>query len=344
VLVAEDFDHPVLLTSPRLDTRRLFVLEQVGAIQIIEDGARVAEPFLDIRARVRQDIEGDDRGMLGLAFHPDYEDNGRFYVSYGDLFGMQRIAELTVTADPNVADPDSEIVVLDLPAADSHNGGMLQFGPDRMLYASTGDGLPQCTPAADVQDPAVLQGKILRLDASVAGEVSIPADNPFGTEAYAVGLRNPWRFGIDFTTGDIWIGDVGFKTYEEIDRLPGGSGGGENFGWPTMEGPDCNPCHGEECDIPEGYVAPVQWYDHGDGLSVVAGRVYRGRALPDIEGLFFYADFYTGTIWSIDPADPQGSHTTWPMTVSALSAFGEDACREIYVVSLDGDVFRVAPE
>jgi len=258
---------------------RLFVIEKVGRIRIIEDGQLLEAPFLDITDRVGSD--GNEQGLLGFAFHPQYGDIGRFFVNYTDRRGDTVIARFQVTSDPNLADPASETQLLGIDQPfPNHNGGVLAFGPDGYLYAGLGDGGSQGDPNGNAQNTDVLLGKILRLDVDSADPYTVPADNPFGNEVWAYGFRNPWRFSFDRATGDLYIGDVGQNQWEEIDFIPAGSPGGANFGWDHREG-----AHEYEGGGPEGMIDPVAEYSHPEGgCSVTGGYVYRG-AMPEWNGI-----------------------------------------------------------
>jgi glucose/arabinose dehydrogenase len=314
---------------------RLFVVEKAGRIRMIENDQLVEAPFLDITDRVGS--SGNEQGLLGLAFHPQYQQNGRFFVNYTDLNGDTVLARFQVSSDSTVADPGSEVKLLgvDQPYA-NHNGGVLAFGPDGYLYAGLGDGGSQGDPNGNAQNTGVLLGKILRLDVDSAEPYAIPADNPFGNEIWAFGLRNPWRFSFDKATGDFYIADVGGSQWEEVDFLPAGSPGGTNFGWDHREG-----AHEFEGGGPEGMVDPVAEYSHQEGgCSITGGYVYRG-AMPEWNGIFLYADYCTGFVWGLFKA-PGGwqNQRLYDLDVP-ITSFGQDPAGELYLVSDNGGIFRL---
>jgi glucose/arabinose dehydrogenase len=316
-------------------SERLFVIEKVGRIRIIENDQLIETPFLDISDRVGSN--GNEQGLLGLAFHPQYAQNGRFFVNYTDKNGDTVLARFQVSSDPNIADPNSEVKILgvDQPFA-NHNGGVLAFGPDGYLYAGLGDGGSQGDPFGNAQNTSVLLGKILRLDVDSAETYTVPADNPFGNEIWAYGLRNPWRFSFDKLTHDLYIGDVGQNTWEEIDFLPAGSPGGTNFGWNFREG-----AHDYKGGGPAGLVEPVAEYSHTEGgCSVTGGYVYRG-SMPEWNGIYFYADYCTGLIWGlIRSGNGWQKQQLFDLDVT-ITSFGQDASGELYLLSDNGGVFRL---
>ena len=350
VPVVDGLDRPVGVTNAGDGTGRLFVIEQAGRIRIVNDGELVAEPFLDIRDRVES---GGERGLLGLAFPSDYEESGRFYVTYNDTFGATIVSRFAVGNDPNRSDPRSEERILrqTQPHA-NHNGGHVAFGPNGYLYIGLGDGGGQGDPTESGQDPTTWLGTILRIDVSTLNGYAVPPDNPFVgdgdalPEIWAWGLRNPWRFSFDRQTGDLWIGDVGEDRYEEIDMEPASSAGGVNYGWNVMEGPACfDPPEG--CDR-EGLTPPVVSYhrDTGWGRSVTGGYVYRGRDLPELVGAYIFGDYVSGVILRADRA-PDGSWSASELfsTDLGIVSFGEDEAGELYVVDVfDGAIHRLAPE
>jgi glucose/arabinose dehydrogenase len=343
--VASGFDQPLFVTTPPEDADRLFVVEQGGTIQVVADGEIAAEPFLDIVEQVGS--EGSEQGLLGLAFAPDYAESGLFYVNYTDLDGNTVVSRFTVGDDPNVADLESEEVILqqDQPRA-NHNGGVLAFGPDGYLYIGLGDGGGQGDPNGNGQNLSTWLGKILRIDvdpANVAeGETyAIPEDNPFVDEAEAApeiwvyGLRNPWRFTFDRETGDMWVGDVGQSEIEEVTLLPVADGGGQNLGWNITEGTNCyvEP----DCDQ-SGLTPPTLEYTHEvGGCSVTGGYVYRGESMPDLQGVYVFADYCSGLLWGAG----QAADGSWVMadpieTGLSISSFGEDTTGEQYLTDLSG--------
>jgi glucose/arabinose dehydrogenase len=285
---AGGFERPVFVTHAGDGSARLFVLEKAGVIRIVVDGEVRDDPFLDISQLVT--IRGNEQGLLGLAFHPQYEENGRFFVYYTAVDGgANTVAEYRVSTDANIADAGSGRVMLAIADTRSnHNGGMLAFGPDGYLYVATGDGGGGGDPDENGQALDALLAKILRLDVDGSFPYTIPPSNPFAStggarpEVWAFGLRNPWRFSFDRETGDMWIADVGQGSWEEVDFQPADSAGGENYGWNTMEGAHCfDPANG--CDT-SGLVLPVHEYDHSAGCSITGGYVYRGEAIPALRG------------------------------------------------------------
>ncbi len=340
--------RPTFLTHAGDGSGRLFVIEKPGIIRVIHDGELLDEPFLDIRDVV--DDSGNEQGLLGLAFHPDYASNGRFFVAY-TTDDTNSVAEYRVTADPNVADPESGVVLIAAPDQyANHNGGMLAFGPnDGYLYISMGDGGSSGDPLNSGQSLDTLLGKILRIDVDAGDPYGIPDGNPMlqnggaEPEIWAYGLRNPWRFSFDRDTGDLWIADVGQNRLEEINFQPADSDGGENYGWRIMEASDCfNPQSG--CDT-NGLVLPVFEYDHGQGCSVTGGYVYRGDAIPGLQGTYLFTDYCTGNFWATR-ATGDGFDTERLGTIpGGVSAFGEDEDGELYVVNdPDGIIYRLVAE
>lgn len=346
-LVAEGLASPLYLTAPVGDDR-LFIVEQAGTIRIIRDGALLPTPFLDLRAQV---TSGGEQGLLGLAFHPGYGANGWFFVNYTDANGDTRIERYQVSADPDRADPASARLVLaiDQPAT-NHNGGMLAFAPDGALWIGTGDGGGSGA-AQNAQDLSSLLGKILRIDIDSAEPYAVPADNPFvgvagaRPEIWAYGLRNPWRFSFDVAAADVYIADVGQNTWEEVNAVPI-SQRGANYGWPILEGTHC---YGATQCSTTGITLPVLEYNHDDGsCSVTGGYVYRGDAIPDLRGHYFYSDFCSGWVRSFRLA---GTATTdeqeWDVgEIGSVLSFGEDAASELYVLtrsSAGGRVWKFVP-
>ncbi|HEX2906238.1 MAG TPA: PQQ-dependent sugar dehydrogenase [Phototrophicaceae bacterium] len=346
VEIASGLERPLLVTNAGDDSRRLFIEEQYGRIFVYQDGELLPEPFLDVSNLIA--TSGNEQGLLGLAFHPDYENNGVFFINYTDVRGDTTIAHYTVSAaNPNVADPKSAQIILqiDQPYA-NHNGGNIVFGPDGYLYIGIGDGGSGGDPQGNGQNPAVLLGKLLRLNVSGATGYSIPVDNPFvdnpdyPPEIWALGLRNPWRFSFDRVTGDLYIADVGQNAWEEVNFQPASSPGGENYGWNLLEA--THPFSGDT--VPEGLVAPFYEYSHNEGCSVTGGYVYRGTALPDLQGVYLFADYCSGIIWA-SYQDAAGAWQTnrFLETGDTISSFGEDEAGELYLTSHSGSVFRFEP-
>jgi glucose/arabinose dehydrogenase len=355
VEVAGGLAQPVLVAAAPGDDSRLFVLEKAGRIRVLIDGVLAPEPFADLTGQIASQGE---RGLLGLAFHPDYAINGLAYVHFssngtdGVALGSGVIAELPTDAfDRDRADVGAlrRLLTIAKPEA-NHNGGMLAFGPnDGYLYVATGDGGGSCndSPRGAPQDINSLLGKILRLDVSTPGVAGVPDGNPFGNLVWAYGLRNPWRFSFDRGNGDLYIGDVGQNAWEEIDHQPAASGGGENYGWPYLEANACSDrasgCDEWECGNQPESIAPVHAYNRGDGIAVTGGYVYRGRALPDVQGTYFFADYGSASVWGFEIANVQGTFDTWDLGFfTSVSSFGEDGCGELYVVDyFDGTIYRI---
>jgi glucose/arabinose dehydrogenase len=347
--VARGLDAPLFLTSPPGDPTRAFVVEQGGRIRIIRNDALLPTPFLDISSRI---ASGGERGLLGLAFHPQYATNGRFVVYYTNTAGDIRIASYKVSANPEVADPASEQILLAVPhpSFSNHNGGMVTFGPDGRLYAGIGDGGSGGDPNGNGQNRNTLLAKLVRLDVNAAGQASVPSDNPFvgqsgmRPEIWSYGLRNPWRFSFDRLTGDLYIGDVGQNAREEIDvsRGPSNMGRGLDFGWNIMEGTSCySPSSG--CNR-TGLTLPVLDYGHGDGCSVTGGYVYRGSLVPALRGMYFYGDYCSGWVRSFVLTGSQAAQRLdWAALRPGgqITSFGEDATGELYVIVASGSVFRI---
>jgi len=344
--VATGFDFPLLLTAPAGDSR-LFVVEKGGLIKVVKSGAVHATPFLDVSSLVSS---GGEQGLLGLAFDPQYATNGRFFISYTNRSGDNVLASYQVSADADRADANGVIRLTVGQPYDNHNGGHIVFGPDGYLYMGIGDGGSGGDPQGHGQDRNDLLGSILRLDVSGATGYAVPAGNPLvgvaGTrgELWDWGLRNPWRFSFDRSTGDLYIGDVGQDSREEIDVSTATSGGGKgvNYGWNIMEGMQCYDAG--SCDM-TGLTLPVLDYSHSDGCSVTGGYVYRGAAIPGLVGTYFYSDYCGGWIRSFKYA---GGAVTEAGSWDALApgggvpSFGEDAAGELYLVTRSGGIYRIA--
>ena len=345
--VASGLSRPLYITHAQDGSGRLFIVLQGGQILIHDGTALLPAAFLDISGRISS---GGERGLLGLAFHPGYSNNGLFFVHYTDPAGDTVISRFQVSADPNAADAGSEAVLLqiDQPFV-NHNGGQLQFGPDGYLYIGSGDGGSGGDPQNNAQSLSTLLGKILRIDVDGGVPYTIPPDNPFiqnpaaRDEIWAYGLRNPWRFSFDRLPGDLFIGDVGQNAREEVDFQPASSTGGENYGWRLMEGSRCfNPpanCNNGSLTL------PIIDYSHAVGRSITGGYRYRGLNVPELEGLYLYGDFITGRIWAAGP-NGQGGWTVEEVLASDynISTFGEDESGEIYLADYDavfGTVFRI---
>ncbi|HNB41257.1 MAG TPA: PQQ-dependent sugar dehydrogenase [Anaerolineales bacterium] len=331
--LVEGLDRPVDLQSAQDGTGRLFIIEKYGAIRIFKDGQLSLQPFLNIDDRVNDD--SNEMGLLGLAFHPNFEQNGYFYVNYTGDGGNPRISRFTANGD--VADPNSEqvLMVIDQPFP-NHNGGAVAFGPDGYLYLGLGDGGAAGDPFKNGQNTETLLGKLLRIDVNNGDPYSIPVDNPFGNEVWAYGLRNPWRISFDRATGDLWIGDVGQNQYEEIDYLPAGSPGGANFGWSVMEG-----LHGYDGEAQPGLLLPVVEYSHEIGCSVTGGYVYRG-SMPEWNGVYLYGDYCSGSVSGLILVDGQWQSRVLFEAVATITSFGQDEAGELYFTSDNGSIYILA--
>ena len=338
-VVADGLDSPVWLTSPPGDAR-LFVVEQPGRIRVIEGGRLLPMPFLDLTDRVR---DGGERGLLSVAFHPHYRTNGFLYVDYTDRNGDTVIERYHVSADPARADPASakRLLHIEQPYA-NHNGGLVMFGPDGMLWIGMGDGGSGGDPHDNGQNPHVLLGKLLRIDVDHGDPYAIPRDNPYADgrggrpEVWSIGMRNPWRFCFDPPTGKLVVADVGQNRWEEVDvvsaRAPG-----LNYGWRRMEGGHpFRPTGGE----PQGLVLPVLEYGHDRGCSITGGFVYRGRARPDLAGRYVYGDYCSGWVRSVQLNG--GDDRALADELGSITSFGLDAAGELYVLTEQGSVLRLA--
>ncbi len=343
------FDTPVYVTAPRGERRRVFVVEQAGVIRVVRGGRTLARPFLDIRARV---TSGGEQGLLGLAFAPDYATSGQFYVYFTGRDQRQWVVEYR-RANPDRADSGSARTLLRMADPEAnHNGGQLNVGPDGLLYIGTGDGGgadDQHGARGNAQNLGSLLGKLLRIDPRPGGgrPYRVPRDNPFAGrtgargEIYAYGLRNPWRWSFDRATGDLTIGDVGQNAVEEVDYRRRGTGRGVNFGWRPIEGKRRN------FDEPApGAVAPVITKRHGDGwCSITGGYVVRDPRLPSLRGRYVYSDYCRGivNVATLRAGGASGDRALGVPRVDQVSSFGEDGLGRVYVVSLAGPVFRLAP-
>jgi len=345
VRIATGLDQPVHVTAPPLDPRRVFVTEQPGNVRVVRDGALLPTPFLNIQGRVRD--SGNEQGLLSIAFHPDYETNGFFYVNYTrEPDGATVVSRFEVTADPDVADADSESILRVIPQDfANHNGGQIAFDADGWLFVGMGDGGSGGDPNERAQDDDQLLGKMLRID------VDAPAPDPFD-EVFAKGLRNPFRFSFDRATNDLYIGDVGQNSIEEIDYQAAPLVAGRNWGWDVFEGNACfdpEP-HYETCaEAAPEMTFPILTYTHGQGCSIAGGYVYRGCAMPDLRGRYFYSDFCSAWIRSITVTGGVASgvtdHTSdlesEGATIDLVTSFGEDARGEIYVCDRGGELYKI---
>jgi len=347
-VVAQAIPGPVHLAAPAGDDR-LFVVEQQGRIRIIRDGELLPTPFLDLRAQVST---GGERGLLSLAFHPDYATNGRFFVNYTGTGGETRVERFTVSGDPDLADAGSGSLVLEVEQPfGNHNGGHILFGPDGMLYVAMGDGGSGGDPLGHGQDRSTLHGALLRLDVDGGEPYAIPAGNPFvgdpggRDEIWAVGLRNPWRISFDEPSGTLFVADVGQSGWEEVNAVDA-SAAGLNYGWNTMEGLEC--FQATSCDT-SGLTPPVIVYPTGQvGCAIVGGHVYRGNAIPELVGHYLYSDWCGGWLRSFRLQGGEATdETTWDVPgLGSVPSFGVGADGELYVLSTTGGrVFRiVAPD
>lgn len=341
--IASGFSRPLGIESQ--PDGRLFVVEQRGVIKVVKGNAINAQPFLDIRSKVAL---GDETGLLGLAFHPQYATNRKFYVYYSrNSPGLQSVfAEYqTSAADPDVADPASERILFTFnqPPFGNHQGGQIAFGPDGMLYIAIGDGGGHGDPNDNGQNPNTLNGKVLRIDVNTA-PYGIPPDNPFASgggrpEVYAYGFRNPWRFSFDPSSGRLFVGDVGESTREEIDIVSKGG----NYGWSVMEGSLCfKPSTG--CDQ-TGKTLPIHDYGRNDGGTVIGGHVYRGPGIPTLNGFYVFGDFLSGRVWALR----EGSDGRWTRfdlldTGRMFTSFGKDPAGELYTVDIGGGLTKIVAQ
>jgi glucose/arabinose dehydrogenase len=342
---ANGFSSPVDLQNAGDD--RLFVVEQGGRIKILNtDGTTNGTPFIDLSGII---ISGGERGLLGLAFHPDYANNGYFYVNYTDSGGDTQVSRFSVSGgNPDIADPGSELFIIayNQPFA-NHNGGSLAFGPDGFLYISAGDGGSGGDPGNRAQNTEILLGKLLRIDVDNPGggnNYGIPVDNPFAgdppnaEEIWAYGLRNAWKFSFDTANGDIWIADVGQSAMEEINKA-GGTEAGLNYGWRCYEG--SLPFNTAGCPDPSELTFPIAEYPQPTGFSITGGYVYRGSVYSDIAGYYFCGDFGTGLIATVDPND---NFTILGTFGGNWSSFGQDITGELYIVNYSGQISRIQGE
>jgi len=345
--VVTNLNKPVDITPAGDGTGRLFIVLQDGLVVIFDGNELLTTPFLDIQSRVSCCGE---RGLLGIAFHPDYKNNGLFYLNYTDVNGDTVIAQYCVSDDPDIADPESEVILLNIKQPYSnHHGGQLIFGPDGYLYIGTGDGGSAGDPSDNAQNLYSLLGKMLRIDVNKGNPYSIPSDNPFREnpdaldEIWALGLRNPWRFSFDRLTGNLFIADVGQNNWEEVNLQQADSNGGENYGWRLMEG---NHCYNPSEDCNDGTLTlPILEYDHSSGCSITGGYCYRGRRIPPLYGVYLYGDYCSGIIWGAKRNRPG----IWEAkeildTDFTISTFGEDERGEIYFAHYDeedGAIYRI---
>lgn len=356
--IADNFKRPVWAGMPKGSSGVLWVMEQAGTIRLLDlkTGKTSEKPFLDIEERVTR--QGNEQGLLGLAFAADFRDSGRYYIYYNDKKDRTVVSRF-VSENKLTTDPNSEEILLkfDQPYR-NHNGGWIDFGPDGMLYIGSGDGGAANDPKNAGQDLGTLLGKILRIDVSPEKGYKLPADNPFlghqgvRPEIWAYGLRNPWRCSFDRKTGDLWIGDVGQNNWEEINWMARGKGAGANYGWRLREGEIATPKNNIGGSRPDGNVEPVYVYHHGqgplEGLSVTGGYVYRGP-IQSLQGRYIFADYQLPRIWSFRIEDGKAvdliDHSTdWKPEdgFKLISSFAEDNDGQLYVISLSGELFIIA--
>lgn len=342
--ISAGLSSPVFLTQP-LNDGRIFVVEQGGRIRIIKNGVLQTTPFLDISTRV---LSGGERGLLSVAFHPQYATNHFFYVYFttqtnGDI----RVERFTTTSNPDVADATTSKLIITAPHStfSNHNGGLLSFGPDGMLYAGVGDGGGAGDPLHNGQNYNSLLGALLRLDVDHGNPYAIPADNPFAGqpgragEIWAKGLRNPWRYAFDAATGLLYIADVGQDLHEEVDVVATNRGG-VNFGWNIWEGFSCY--NASTCS-PTAFEPPIIDYGHGPACSITGGYVYRGSAIPAIRGHYFYSDYCAGFLHSFRYENGVAvDQKDWGLTTSFVESFGVDFAGELYMIS-GNNIVKIAP-
>lgn len=345
--IATGLNAPVLAISAPGNPDRLYIVQQGGKVLVWQDGQVLATPFVDVSGLL---TSGGEQGLLGLAFHPDYVNNGRFFLHYSAKgSGDSTIMEFKRSGDPLVGDPNPVQLVVKHPTAQSnHNGGAIEFGNDGYLYISLGDGGTQNDPECDAQNLTNLLGKISRLDVDgVPDADGYPAapGNPTG-KPYHIGFRNPWRASIDACTGDLYIGDVGQNQFEEVDVVPTAVPAATNFGWPFREGKHNHSANACAAD-PGPWTEPIAEYDHGQGCSISGGYVYRGAKIPWLRGAYFYGDYCSARVWMLHYADGVVDSPVLVDGVSEklgnISSFGQDGHGEVYVIDLNGSVQRIDP-
>ncbi len=346
------FERPVDFQHADDGTNRVFVVEQAGKIHVFNNSATVISTtiFLDITDRVSR--AGNEEGLLGLAFHPDYQLNGQLYVYYSAATPRRSVvARYDVSmGEANLADPNSEVVLLEISQPYSnHNGGQVVFGPDGYLYIGLGDGGSGGDPLGNGQNQSTLLGSIIRIDVDNPANgmnYGIPADNPFvgnqegfREEIWAFGLRNPWRFSFDHATGWLWAADVGQNQIEEIDIIEAGA----NYGWNIKEGTQCyNPSSG--CDS-TGLVDPIWEYDHSVGRSITGGFVYRGSKIPDLQGSYIFGDWVSGFLWALSYNGSDSPKAVELLDTSlAITSFGIDQEKELHILAFDGHIYQLKAE
>ena len=339
---------PVDLGHAKDGSGRLYVVEQMGMVQVFTNGVKSTTPFLDIRDRVNCCGE---KGLLGIAFPPDFASSRQVYVNYTTMLPGSlhtRVSRFTLRSDAHQADPDSEELILQFPQPyANHNGGQIVFGPKGNLWVGTGDGGSGGDPHDNGQKGQTLLGKLLRIDVSSSTDAryAVPADNPFIDndefldEIWAYGLRNPWRFSFDRQTGDLYIADVGQNVWEEVNFQPAASPGGENYGWRITEGLHCFQPSAECVTI--GLTLPVAEYDHNSGQSITGGYVFRGASQPSLWGIYFYADYVSGRIWGLRHTNGQWEAKLFLDSSHNVSSFGEDEAGNLYVVTYSGAILQI---
>jgi len=360
VLVTDGVTAPLYVTHAPGDNDRLFVVDQCGQVRIVKCGRLLERPFLDVESLVTC---GGERGLLGMAFHPDYADNGQFFIDYTNHDGDTVIARYHVSNDPDAADPTGETVLSIHQPYSNHNGGWIDFGPDGYLYIAMGDGGGAYDDAGTSQDNTDLLASLLRID--VDGDdfpedpgrnYATPPDNPFvdtdgADEVWAYGLRNPWRCAFDQLTGELYIGDVGQSAFEEIDVQSADDPGGANYGWVCKEGFGFTGYADEHC-YTASLVDPVHGYYHSGGCAITGGEVYRGSAIPELQGTYFFSDICSASISTFRYVDGEVTDLMDrtselaprdARTIDSVSSFGRDASGELYICDLGGEVFKLVP-
>jgi glucose/arabinose dehydrogenase len=348
-LVATGLESPVLVASPPGDSR-LFVVERRGVIRIVRSGQPAAEPFLDLRGEVS--TFGSERGMLSMAFHPQYAQSGRFFVTYTGIDGAVHLVRFERSGNnPDVANPATRQELLRIPTPGvQHYGGMMQFTPEGKLLVSIGEGGTFTEPGGEAQNPETLLGKLLRLDVDSGDPYRVPSDNPYANrenwrgEIWAMGLRNPWRFSVDPSTRELYLADVGDNSYEEVNIVPVDTPG-LNYGWNYFEGPNCQ--FAEFCTSGEFHLPEVEYSHQPPCTSVTGGIVYRGTAYPEHQGRYFYADYCLGWIRSLRFVGGRVTEELdWATSIPSdhIVSFGEDGANELYAVSLSGRIYRIEGE
>ena len=356
--VAEGFERPVWVGMPTSSQGKLWVMEQAGRVWLVDlaSGKRGEEPFLDIRSDVSR--KGNEEGLLGLAFAPDFQKSGRYYVNFTDKDQHTRIVRFTSTDRSTTPAASGEVILRFEQPHRNHNGGWIAFGPDNMLYIGNGDGGAGNDPKSHGQNLSSLLGKILRIDVSPDKGYKVPPDNPFirkkdaKPEIWALGVRNPWRCSFDRKTGDFWMGDVGQNHWEEINFMPRGKGAGANYGWRLREGDVETPARGTGGKAPRGAVEPIYVYKHGggksEGVSVTGGYVYRGP-IEELKGRYIFADYQNPRIWSFEPNGSKigdfKDHTDQlkPESgrINLISSFAEDNDGNLFIVDHSGPIYRI---